>query len=836
MNSPYRACVCVTLTALLFCMRLLPIQAAEPATSPADVEFFEKRIRPVLIAKCYACHSETGKQSEGGLRVDGRAAMRQGGGSGPAVLPGKPSESLLLAAIRHDGLEMPPGEQLPAEVIRDFEEWIRRGAPDPRTEAAPPTRTIDLTKAREWWSLRRPTLSALPTVRETAWPRGDIDHFVLAKLEAAGLQPLPLAERATLLRRVTFDLTGLPPTPAELDAFLQDSTPDAFAVVVDRLLASPRFGERWGRYWLDVARYAESAGKAMNVVFPHAWRYRDYVVHALNTDKPYDRFLQEQLAGDLLPAASPAERDAQLVATGFLALGAKGWEEGSGLEKFQLEQADDQIDVVTRGLLGLTVTCARCHDHKFDPISLRDYYGLAGIFLSSETRYGPGPQHTGYKVYGTPLTPLGADGAALHVPYEAHAAQIRETQAQLGKARSDRYGRARKRDSLTSEQQQITAHAPTSPRLMELPGLIAAEAASISEWDLKIKALQQAVTELEAARPPAPAYAMTIAEAAPTDCALRVRGEWNRRGPAVPRGVPEVLRLAAVDVPAGASGRLELAHWITHPDHPLTARVAVNRVWQQLFGAGLVRTPDNFGVTGERPSHPELLDHLAVTFQQEGWSVKRLIRRIVLSRTYQLAAKPTHHAPGGLAAADPENRLLGRHSLRRLDAEELRDTLLLVSGQLQLEAAEGSRILAGKVTDNRVLEALPIDEADRPVRTLYLVNAREVPVAMLPAFDAADPNWIVTRRDRRTIPAQSLFLLNSRFVVQQADAFTDRLLQTHDTDEARLHAAFRTCFARVPTATELAATQQYLRQTAPPGNWKSLCQALFATAEFRVLE
>src|SRR5579884_1414937 len=368
-----------------------PVVKDAPPTAD-QVAFFEKKIRPVLADSCFSCHSKESGKSKGGLLLDTRDAVLKGGANGPALVPGEPNKSLLIKALRYhnENLHMPPKGKLPDAVIADFEQWVRMGAPDPRTGGAVARHDIDIEKGRRFWAFQPPRKHAAPRVRDTAWPRSDVDRFLLAAMEAKGVKPVADADRATLLRRVTFDLTGLPPTPEEVDAFVNDKAPDAYEKVVDRLLASPRFGERWGRHWLDVARYAESSGKEVNINYPQAWRYRDYVIRSFNDDKPFDRFAREQLAGDLLPAANDRQQAEQLTATGFLAIGPKSHNERLPLH-FELDVADEQIDATTQAFLGLTVACARCHDHKFDPIPQKDYYALAGIFRSTETCYGTVP-------------------------------------------------------------------------------------------------------------------------------------------------------------------------------------------------------------------------------------------------------------------------------------------------------------------------------------------------------------------------------------------------------------------------------------------------------------
>ena len=603
------------------------------------VEFFERKVRPLLVANCYNCHSAN-TNAKGGLRVDDRNGLVQGGSGGPAVVPGKPEESLLLKAVRHeDDLKMPPKKQLADEQIADLERWIKDGAAWP-SEAQ--TVAVGKTDARyeklrkEHWAWQPLKDAAPPAVVDATWARDDIDRFVLAGLEAKGLKPVGDADRTTLIRRVTFDLTGLPPTPEEVDAFLADDSADAFEKVVDRLLATPAYGERWGRHWLDVARYGESTGSSRNLPFPHAWRYRDYVIKSFNEDKPYDRFLREQIAGDLLPADSPAERAEHLVATGFLALGVKDVNQRFKV-RFIMDNVDEQIDTVSRAVLGLTASCARCHDHKFDPIPQADYYALAGIFRSTDlcagvrNKMGGG----GLDYYDSEmLVRLGGESK----PDPSQAEKVAKAKEAYEKARKE-----------------FEAIRGTPAGLK-----IAANGRPTQQpFRLKMVKLQN---ELMALTDPAVngKVALGVRDAKTvSDTEIRIRGEAEKLGPVVPRGFLSVLQYAgqpAVD--PKQSGRLELAEWLSSQKNPLTSRVLVNRVWQHLFGRGIVKSVDNFGTTGDVPSHPELLDHLAARLVRDGWSVKRLVRAIVLTRAYGLGSE----ARAANVAVDPANRLVWRHA------------------------------------------------------------------------------------------------------------------------------------------------------------------------------
>ncbi|MBA4020597.1 MAG: hypothetical protein C0483_25850 [Pirellula sp.] len=848
MPLPLRVCALTVAFGLLtsagIVMRAQAVETKEAGNSGAAKghDFFEARIRPVLVEHCYKCHSSAAGKTEGGLALDTRGAMRAGGSSGPAVVPSDEERSLILAAIRHDGLEMPPERKLPPEVIADFEKWIALGAPDPREGLPPATKpTVDYAAARKHWAFQ-PVRPVAPPPSVTGRKNVDpVDRFIQAKLAETGFTPAPAAERRALLRRTTFLLTGLPPTPHEVTEFVNDASPQAFERVVDRLLASSTFGERWGRHWLDTARYAESNGKSMNLVWPHAWRYRDYVVDAMNRDLPYDEFLRQQIAGDLLPAASDEARAAQTIATGLLALGAKSYEEAGAREKYLLELADDQIDVVARGMLGLTVACARCHDHKFDPVPQADYYAMAGVFLSSETLAGPGPKHSGYKGYDAPYQPVGAEAERLHGPYEAHDTKLRAKNTELGGARSSRYRHVKNKTSLGIERKQ--AAASDKAKLAELDAQLKVEEAKIAEWDAKIAAMIAEIDTLTKSYPPSPDYAMAMREGKqPQDCALRYRGDWKRAGPPVPRGAPSLFASLkfgpSSKINAHESGRLQLAAWITDPQNPLTARVAVNRIWAHLFGRGIVTTLDNFGTLGAEPTHPELLDYLAGEFVRDGWSIKRMIRRLVLTETFQ--AGLAERSP--LAAADPENKLFGRRTYERLEAEALRDAMLAVSGSLQSSRPIGSRILEAKVNSANAVETPPAQEIERPVRTLYLTTARSAVPEMLTLFDFPDPSLPASAREQRTLPTQALYLMNAPEVVTLARRLAERVLgEIASDDAARIDLLHELCLGRPATQAEQLRIAEFLKSQGgeKPAEridaWSAVCQTLFAAAEFRFL-
>ncbi|MBI3882189.1 MAG: PSD1 domain-containing protein [Verrucomicrobia bacterium] len=853
---------------------ILPLVAAALSASaataeiptPQQLDFFEKKIRPVLVEHCYKCHSATSEKIKGGLTLDTREGLLRGGETGPAIVPGDAGKSLLIEAIRYANpdLAMPPkkeGGKLPEAVIRDFEAWVKMGAPDPRGGAAATVvKKYDTSNAKSWWSYQPLRKAAVPQPKNSAWAKTDIDRFVLDGLEAKGLKPVADAELLTLVRRIYFDLTGLPPTPEEMDAVAKSAIGNrqlAIEQLVDRLLASPRFGEHWGRHWLDVARYAESSGRDENVTFPNAWRYRDYVVSALNRDKPYDRFILEQIAGDLLPTSNAAARAENLIATGFLAVGAKSLNETMP-KQFAVDLADEQVSAVGQAFLGQTIGCARCHDHKFDPLSQRDYTALAGIFLSTDTRYG---------------TPGGVQGRNLGsllelTPDAALPVVARPMSATEHQRKSER------RDSLRAELRGIlAARAPDNPnrdkamsemsafdvvRVFTQVATLDAELVNYDETGkpktLAMGARDRSLTS--AARTDGKAKGKGKGMPSPgrgrqssgfetiADAPLFARGDVNKPGDPVPRALPALFAsVRAPAIPKSASGRLELAQWMVSPQNPLTSRVIVNRTWHWLFGRGLVASVDNFGTTGERPSNAELLDFLAAKFVADGWSVKKLVRSIVLSRAYQLAS--THDDAS--FAADPDNVLLWRHSPHRLEAESIRDAMLAAAGALDLRPQAGSVI--GRAGDgpiggprNRAMTEEQVAKADHDARSLYLPIARNVPPEVLAVFDLPDASDVHGAREITNVPAQALFLLNSEFVAKQSRRLAERVLKAHpggamEKFEERFTLACRLAFARVPDKTELDAARSLLAKKSGDATaaWTSLARALFASAEFRHL-
>lgn len=778
-------------------MEPAPSEAGAPGEiSPEALEFFETKVRPVLATHCYSCHSEDAARIKGGLRVDSRAHLISGGVGGGALVPGDADASALIEAVRYEDplFAMPPREKLPDEAIRDLEAWVEMGAPwpaDPETNSAADVVVedtaggsagygeIDLEAGREFWSFQPVTRPAVPSPEdEDGWARSPIDRFLLEEMEDAGTRPVADADDATWLRRVTFDLTGLPPTPDELSAFLEDEGADRHAKVADRLLTSPAFGERFGRHWLDVARYGESSGKETNVVYPHAWRYRDWVIDAFDSDMPYDEFLTKQIAGDLLEAEDDDERAWNLIATGYLALGPKS-HQTRDRRQFRLDLIDEQVDAVSQGMLGLTLSCARCHDHKFDPIPTEDYYAFAGFFMSTETLFGTfdgaGNNNTASLIElpdatSVPNGPRMEDAVRLIMGRALDSTM--EPSAREMNAEDERQAR---RLALRREQQ--------SEVIQSL----------LDRFDDRGRAL------------PANRLAMGVCDGEPIDLAVLERGELERPRGVAPRGVPQVLTEEPLRLGDG-SGRLELARWIASEENPLTARVWANRVWHHLFGAGLVTSPDNFGRSGDAPTHPELLDWLAAGFVDNGWSTKALVREIVMSRAYRLDSARDR----GNEAVDPEVTTLWRMRERRLEAEAIRDAMLVASGELSPERPVGSPTNAMEGRLQRE-EFAKFATRERPVRSVYMPALRGHVTDAMEAFDAPDAAFVTGSREVTTGATQALFLMNDGDVLGRSDALADRVLAMDLTDRERIDAAFVLTLGREPLGRERSAVLSFLR-------------------------
>ena len=742
-----------------------PLLANAQQHDAKKAEFFESRIRPVLVQHCYECHSAKAAKIKGRLLLDSRDGVLKGGASGPAVVPGKPAVSLLVQALQHENLKMPPKGKLPDTIIADFVRWVREGAFDPRPAAVKSDNPLTKLGARDHWSLRLIARPAIPAVKDAKWPRSDIDRFLLAELEAKEVKPTGDAPAHVLLRRLHYVLTGLPPTPDQLEGFEKNvgrNRADALEKTIDGLLASPHFGERWGRHWLDLVRYTDVSGSTAPVAYPQAWRYRQYVIHAFNADKPFDRFVREQIAGDLLPAASNEEKAANLIATGYLAL-FHIIAADRNAEKRKLDVIDDQLDVLGKNFLGISLGCARCHDHKLDPISTHDYYALAGILRSTTNVKG---------------------GFGSSEP-EAIA---------LGPV------------------------APTSPFWMKGD-------------KVKVLAVQD--------------------EKIRQDVAVRIGGDADRKGNIVPRGFPRLGAMPFVHgIPDGQSGRLQLTNWLLSPENPLVARVIVNRVWQHVFGQGLVRTTDNFGTTGDPPSHPALLDHLAWRFREHHrWSVKSLIKELLLTRAWQLSAR----GEGRLLQIDPDNRLWGRAQRRRQDAEALHDAMSFVAGRLDLTSAAFTAPKFGGGNQASTIN-LAIPAATLRRRAIYWpVFRKDIPAELdaLTLFDMPQASSPCGTRAVSVVPAQSLFLLNSPMVLGKAEALAVKLLEDArlKNDRDRVAQLFLVVFSRPATKSEkdraVGVVEGMVRHLQPSTSnerdarrmaWSHLCHALLISNEFLMVE
>ncbi|MEX2212504.1 MAG: DUF1553 domain-containing protein [Phycisphaeraceae bacterium] len=972
---------------------------AAPLT-PAQTDFFEKKVRPLLIERCYKCHATDSDKVRGHLLLDSRQGWAKGGDSGPVIVPGKPDDSLLIEAVRYgnEDTAMPPKGKLPQAEIDILVEWVKMGAPDPRTGAAITKGGIDIEKGRQHWAYQPIAKTSVPAVMDAAWPRGEIDRYILARLEKENLRPTKDADRVTLIRRLYFDLIGLPPTPEQIDAFVNDKSPNAYEKVVDGLLASRHYGERWGRHWLDVARFAESL-TLRGFILTDAWRYRDYVVEAFNQDRPFDRFMMEQVAGDLMTSSDWQERRRQIVASAYLALGNNNLED-QDKQALVMDVVDEQLDAISKGFLAQTVTCARCHDHKFDPIPTADYYALAGIFKSTRTLnhsnvsmwlqmplpvdakregeikvheakvaamqadikalkstlaqanparelpanatsrptvvavkalsgivvddaqakrvgewthsthvttyVGDGYLHDDNKDKGTktlsfiaelpesgkyevriayttgasratntPVTVMSADGEKVIRLNQREPGNVDGRFQSLGQFNFEKGGQSfvlisnegtnghviadavqfipaddAKTAATTKEIAQDAAK-PDKPDKADKNTKVAAKEKSQpkdsgEEEERKalaerVKAMEADLKKLEGSGPKRDIVVSIRDDDKTGDTRVHVRGSVHNLGPDVPRGFLSVVPVSEkFDIPGNESGRLQLAQWLAHKDNPLPARVMANRAWHHLMGTGLVRTVDNFGTTGENPSHPELLDYLASQLRDNGWSVKRLVKQIVMSRTYQLSSatnagglKSAFHNP---APVDPENRLLAHANRRRLDAECIRDAMLMVSGQLDLTPG-GQSYKEGMSSDFGFKQT-----GSR--RSVYESWFRNGLPELLEVFDVADPSMPTGRRNVSTVATQALFMMNHPWVQEQSKAAAAKLLkEPYKDDAARLTQAYRATLGRAPTKAEAAIALEYVREAASGGKateaqaaWANVFHAMFASMDFRYVE
>ncbi len=776
---------------LLFSGLLLvvPIEAADVVDGPSSfppeqIEFFESQIRPLLVQYCFDCHSTDALELEAGLYVDSREGILQGGESGAAVVLGKPSESLLIQSVNYEASEMPPDRKLEQRQIDALTKWVEMGAPWPQVTASPGVpiatgtdwSTFDWDEARQshwaWQRVQRPKIPAVEIAKgDNPSVVNPIDNFVTARRTAAGLDAAATAEPAILARRIYIDLIGVPPTPSQVQAFVaaasaSKNAQDAVESLVDELLASPLYGQRWSRHWLDVARYSDGLGGFLdNEALDAAWRYRDWVVDALNRDLPINEFIRLQIAGDLCGDASDA------IATGFLALGPTYRSDGGdpdSIAQAKGETLDDRIDTLTRGLLGITGACARCHDHKFDPIPQQDYYSLAGVFNNTA-------MHD---------LPLATDEVVKR--FNDHKNELNELQKQLNQLNK----------KIKDEKRKATA----------------AEQTQQDEWKAKLAELKQNA-------PPGYDVAHALHDTGSSDMKVALRGNLRKTGDVAPR---RFLRLLSGHEPARfskGSGREELADAIIHPENPLTVRVFVNRVWMHHFGAGLVRTPSNFGTLGESPTHPELLDWMTSEFVAGGWSLKSLHRQIMTSATYQLSSTFDEQS----FKADGDNRLLWRMSPRRMDVEAWRDSLLAVTGDL--DTSLGGPSLPNVMENKR--------------RTLYAKVSRNGDVfesdRFLRRFDFPLMRATVAQRPSSIVPQQYLFLMNSHFMVERAKSLVALLATENESDAARIEQAYDLLYCRSPEPMELQLGLQFLsspEDANPLSRWDRYAQVLLSSNEF----
>ncbi len=753
---------CTFLALLAFGCLLTAASSALAEEDGAGIEFFERKIRPILVERCDECHSRQSKTLQGGLRLDSRAAIVKGGDTGPAVVPGKPDESLLIQAVGYEGdVQMPPSGKLPADEIALLTEWVRRGAPMPEDGAeAIVKRTINFAEGRKFWSFQPPKRHDPPAVDNAGWVQQPIDAFILAELEKHRLAPSPAADPRTLIRRAYFDLIGLPPTPEEVEEFARDVSADAYSRLVERLLASPHYGERWGRYWLDLARYSDKTASWLSSI-AQAWRYRDWVVQALNDDAPYDQFVCRQLATDMLPDADPAD----LPALGFLGLSPAYWKElkldKEVIKGIVAEEWEERIDAVGRTFLGLSLACARCHDHKFDPVSTEDYYALAGVLANTRMidRY---------------LLP-----DAVAAPVRAAHEKVAAIQEQIKKLATSKPVPPESQSEIDDLKQQIKEIEKATPQYD------APMAHAVDDAALFVLASGAHATKLEYK----PGEAI--------DLHVQIRGNPSKLGPLAPRHFLTVLSPSTPRPFKHGSGRLELAQAIVGAGAPLSARVIVNRVWKHHFGRGIVETVSDFGAQGARPTHPELLDDLTARFVEHGWSLKWLHREIMLSAAYRQAS--THDA--AKLAADPENRWVWRMSRRRLDVEAWRDAMLAVCGTLDRKVGGPAMNLADQKNCRR---------------TLYGKIDREEPDEMLRLHDFPDASSHSPSREPTTTAIQQLFVLNSPFVEQQAAALAKRIIAEQPGDAAaQIQCAYRLLFGREATNAEMKLGVKYLTTGEP---------------------
>lgn len=915
------------------------------AEDSRDLEFFEKKIRPALVENCIKCHSEADKKIKGGLALDSKEGVARGGETGPSVVPGKPELSLLVKAILYDGdLKMPPKGKLSAELIADLTQWVKMGAPDPRTK-----KNADIAKTEKkplkgenWWSFA-PIANVKAPVIANNLGRNEIDNFILSRLEKDHLTPSPEASKAILVRRLYFDLIGLPPTPDQVKAFLSDTSLDAYEKLVDNLLKSQHFGEKWGRHWLDIARFSESSGGGRTALFPDSWRYRDYVIQAFNSDKSFNRFLLEQIAGDLLPAKDNREQADNIIATSFLALGPTNFER-QDKKILEMDVIDEQLDTLGKAILGMTIGCARCHDHKFDPIPTHDYYALAGIFKSTKTLIhdnvsrwidrklpvdaetekkiiehdakvalldnkikelkkktttkgdvvkkiidpkdldgividdtkakrvgawtvskfsnffiGTGYLHDENKNKGeltlsftpefskagkyevllayqagptrandVPVTIFHGDGeTVVHVDMQKNP-PIDGRFVSLGQFRFENSGQNFVLISNIDTKGHVTVDALQFLPVGEAEKVVKPSAKGETVDAKELKKMESELKELKAKGPVRPVAMSVEEEKKPAAINICIRGNVHTPGALVPRGFLSAVKVnTALKIPDNASGRKEFGLWLGDDSNPLTARVYANRVWSWLLGSGLVRTTDNFGTTGEAPTHPELLDFLAAGFIKDNWSTKKLVRKIVTSQTYKQSSEESTLAQ----QKDPENKTFSHMNRKRLEVESIRDAILMVSGKLDL-AMGGSTINPGtsseygyKFTDYR--------------RSVYTPIFRNNLPEIFEVFDFPDPNLVVGKRNVSTIAPQALYLMNNSFIIEKSGEAAVHLLKESNLSETqKIESVYFQVLGRSPTPAENAKVVSFLQEKSEKEKaqaWPLVFQAMFSTLDFRYL-
>ena len=923
-----------------FAASVLPLAAQEADAT----EFFEKRVRPVLANKCQACHNSGLKT--GGLDLSSAEGFASGGQNGPVVSTETPAESRILEVIRYqERIKMPPGGMLPEDEIAVLADWVETGAHWPgvpvmdRSPVEADGGGQFTAEERNFWAFRKVQDPEPPQVTDENWVRSPVDRFVLARLEAANLRPAAPASRLAWLRRASYDLTGLPPGEELIAAFLSDDSPRAFERVVDRLLASPRYGERWGRHWLDVARYADSTGNDEDHRYPYAWRYRDYVVQAFNDDLPYDEFITEQLAGDLLHPGAPVEKRRRgIVATGFLALGPKALAQ-QDKQRMLYDVWDEQLDVVSKGFLGLTVTCARCHDHKFDPIPTKDYYSLLGMFASTRsftamgrtvskllfTPLVPEREYQAYQdhkesignkkfeiedvvdqelqAYVSKLSPRLADymlvagsaggdeqAEALAADHDLEAPILRKwidylRPRQVRRPHMDEWRQAsdanrpqaaaayQKRfherleewnETLRKWRERVRRmlkemNMPPPPRPKFEPGedrffhevyfadkgpffleKKAQEQVFSQESNRRLDLYRRELKHLEETLPPEPAMACAVEDGDPVRQRVFVRGDYNNLGEEAPKRFPQILAGTEQEPISQGSGRLELARWLTGPEHPLTARVMVNRIWKWHFGQGLVRTPNNFGKLGTPPTHPQLLDYLARRFVREGWSIKKMHRLIMNSATYGMGSGTTPDK----SLRDPQNQLLSRFERRRLEVEEIRDGLLSLDGSLDL--AMGGTLQTGFGTDTENSnDRLSLKPETVHRRMVYVPLRRANLPTLLNLFDFGDATTSMGKRSHTNVAPQALFMMNSEFVADRARNLATRLEKEHTDPAQRIDQAYLITLNRMPETEERQAALAYLGnftgkfggpEASGLNAWGSFCRILMASNDFMYVD